>query len=112
MVSYSIEYKTCAYPYQYKYLERNRDYVSFDNIGKARRCAIELIKDYTAILCVIRGNGKEGLVYATRDGHFVFEDRGDNPNAKSKWYHLRADGKLGTQIRKINYNNLIRSAWD
>lgn len=106
-VKYAIEYKSASYPYSYKFLkDANGKIKVYDRITDARKKGIALIKMYEAIVCVIRGNDREGLVYATRSGGYVYEDRNGN---KSKWYHLNKNGTLGSAISKIDFNNVIRS---
>ena len=101
---YVIEYKACRYPYNYWFLRKDGDYITFDSLIKARKKCISLIKDYTAILAVVRG-GVEQLVYQTVKGNFVLEDR-----TKNKWYRLNKDGSLGSVISNIRDLGLIRSA--
>lgn len=109
-VKYAIEYKSASYPYSYKFLkDANSKIKVYDRITDARKKGIALIKMYEAIVCVIRGNDREGLVYATRTGGYVYEDRNGN---KSKWYHLNRNGTLGSAIPKVNGSNLIRSAFE
>lgn len=107
MVKYAIEYKSASYPYSYRFLKTNAgEFKGFDSITDARRKSIVLIQNYDAILCAIRGNGKEGLVYATRSGGYVYEDRNGN---KSKWYRLNKNGVLGSRITNIKSIDIITS---
>lgn len=110
-MSYSIEYKSTGYPYNYKYLLSSNDYiVDYDSIKSARARAVSLIKGYTAIVCVIRGNGRECLVYGTKYGGFVCENR--KKGQKSKWYIQYANGTISKSAVNVDVNDLVRSAWD
>lgn len=106
-MTYVIEYKSARHPYGYRFLMKanGQEFQPFDSIVKARKKCIDLIKDHTAILAVVRG-GVEQLVYQTRNGNFVVEDR-----SKDKWNYLNKDGTCGSQIKNIKNVDLIRSAW-
>ena len=100
---YVIEYKVTASPYHYEYLMNERgDFKAFDSIVEARKKGILLISNGRAIVSVVRGIDKEELVYATKSGGFVLEDRRSN----SYWYHLNKNGTLGSAISSAKFKNL------
>lgn len=92
MANYVIEYKQYGGS-GYRFLRKpNNDYVVFNSIQDARKKCVKLIKDCTATLCVIRGDG-EKLVYTTELGEFVCENRDTGT-----WTMLRENGTLGKRV--------------
>ena len=100
MVIYVIEYKSMVHPYSYEY-----DSGRFTSVADARKKCISLIEKRIAVLGVVRGMGKEQLVYTTVNGGYVLEDR-----VADKWYRLNKNGSLGAQIKRIKDVGIIQSA--
>ena len=100
MATYVIEYKKMVLPYSYEY-----DSGRFASVVDARKKCISLIEKRIAVLGVVRGMGKEQLVYTTVNGGYVLEDR-----VADKWYRLNKNGSLGAQIKRIKDVGIIQSA--
>lgn len=100
MATYVIEYKKMVLPYSYEY-----DSGRFTSVVDARKRCISLIEKRIAVLGVVRGMGKEQLVYTTVNGGYVLEDR-----VADKWYRLNRNGSLGAQIKRIKDVGIIQSA--
>lgn len=101
MAIYVVEYKKMVLPYSYEY-----DSGRFTSVADARKRCISLIEKRVAVLGVVRGMGKEQLVYTTVNGGYVLEDR-----VADKWYRLNKNGSLGTQIKRIKDVGIIQSAY-
>ena len=100
MATYVIEYKKMVLPYSYEY-----DSGRFTSVTDARKRCISLIEKRIAVLGVVRGMGKEQLVYTTVNGGYVLEDR-----VADKWYRLNKNGSLGAQIKRIKDVGIVQSA--
>ena len=104
---YAVEYKRSEPPYNYKVINGRDSNTPIDSVVLARGLAIDLIRRGTAIVAGVHGPGEEQMVYRTKDGRFVCENR-----KTKRWYVLDMKGRTSYAIKDPKRLKLIRSIND